>query len=96
MTARTTAISTEKKAKEHLTNYDRLQVLAYIDEHPQASQKNVANYFSTRSDADGRGLIMDHSTVSQIKANRAKIMTQAKATPSGLDIKKPCQVLSRG
>ena len=94
MTARTTAISTKKKAKEHLTNYDRLQVLAYIDEHPQASQKDVANYFSTRSDADGGGLIMDRSTVSRIKANRAKIMTQAKATPSGLDMKKPHQVVS--
>ena len=94
MTARTTAISTKKKAKEHLTNYDRLQVLAYIDEHPQASQKDVANYFSTCSDADGGGLIMDCSTVSRIKANRTKIMMQAKATPSGLDMKKPHQVVS--
>ncbi|KAJ3979904.1 hypothetical protein F5890DRAFT_1420612, partial [Lentinula detonsa] len=85
---KTTAKKSSDQQKQHLTLYDKLQIIDYCDKHPNLSQESVVEYFANRSDALGGKLVFSQSTMSRMMKDRTKLGARAAANPTALSLKK--------
>ncbi|KAH8834500.1 hypothetical protein DL96DRAFT_1450937, partial [Flagelloscypha sp. PMI_526] len=83
---KTSAIPALALQKQNLTTYDWLQVLAYVDANPKASQTKVVNHFANLQ--PGYRLVFDQSSLSRNIKGRKKIEARAAATPNGMSSKR--------
>ncbi|KAF5364479.1 hypothetical protein D9758_010645 [Tetrapyrgos nigripes] len=68
---RTSAKPTQTR-RENLTLFDWLQVLDYVDDHPDLTQPQIVRYCETRSDNEGGSLKFSQGTLSKKLKPEAK------------------------
>ncbi|KAF5313799.1 hypothetical protein D9758_019031 [Tetrapyrgos nigripes] len=86
---KTSAQSTQTQC-QNLTLYDWLQVIDYIDDHPELTQLQIVNYFSSCPDSEGGALKFSQGTLSKkLKSDaKAELRERAQSHPDALSGKR--------
>lgn len=83
---KTSARPAASNKRDNLTLHDWMTVLAYVDDHPSATQASVVEHFKSRSQG---ALLFSQSALSRKVKDRNSLEERVQSNPSALSSKRP-------